>query len=127
MLILAVLMSFSAQDKPIILRHPRPAAKYRITTDLPCGEDGNYVFVVEHDGRTSQLTVSTLNGEPVELKSDAISMRDEVARLKAVWLQPVTCLYGAGALVVVHGVEPDSSSTHGKGVRLPFRADLKSR
>jgi hypothetical protein len=127
MLSLVVLLSAFAQEKPIILSHPRPPATYRVTTEIPCGEDGKYVFVVENGGATSQLALSTLNGKPIELKSSAILMRNKVARLKDVSLQPITCLYGAGALILVNGIDTDpSSATLGKHVRVQFQADLKS-
>jgi|SRR5215217_713436 len=128
MLLMAVLLSISAQQEPIVLRHPRAQASYRATTEVPCGEDGTYVFVVANGVATSQLVTSTLNGVPIELRSDAASLRDAVARLKDVWLQPLSCIYGGGALVRVHGVDADSSSgTYGQSVTLGFQADLRSR
>jgi hypothetical protein len=132
MLLMAVLLSISAQD--IVLTHPRPLPTYRATTELPCGEDGTYVFVVETRGMTSQLLTSTLNGEPIELRepmelrSDGTSLRDTVARLGDAWIQPLSCVYGAGALVVVHGVNKETaSSPSGEPVRVLFQADVRSR
>jgi|GEM_PF-5932988 len=128
MLLMAVLLGISAQDSLITLTHPRPRAVYRTTIELPCGEDGTYVFAVENGGTASRLLTSTLDGEPVELRSDSASLRDAVQRLRDVSIHPMTCLYGAGALVVVHGVDTDSASgTYGERVRLGFRAELRPR
>jgi hypothetical protein len=55
-------------------------------------------------------------------------MRDRVAGLRKIWIQPNTCNYGGGAVVIVHGTDTEpSSSTYEQRVRLVFQADLRSR
>ncbi len=126
MILMMMLLSLSAQEDRSVPSAGLPRSPtYRTTTELTCEGDGTYVFVVENRGFVSRLITSTLDGAPVELRSTTGTLRDAMARLRDVSVQPSMCRRGSGAAVQVWGNDTvSSSSTYGERVTLGFQAEI---
>lgn len=126
MMFMMALLSMTAQQDftvpwPGLPRSPT----HRTTTELVCEGEGTYLFVVENRGFVSRLIESSLNGEPVELRSRTGTLQDSVGRLRDVSIQPIMCRGGSGAAVRVWGVDTvRSSPTYGERIWYSVQAEI---